>query len=46
MSLTLQYAFTSHPSFEEDGDADALRIEVGCAPPSFQLGDQVDAERA
>ncbi len=33
MSLTLQYAFTSHPSFEEDGDAAALRIEVGCAPP-------------
>ncbi|MBQ1330468.1 MAG: autotransporter outer membrane beta-barrel domain-containing protein, partial [Desulfovibrio sp.] len=43
---TIQYAFTSHPDFEEDGGAEALRIDGGTADSlAFMLGAHLGASR-
>ncbi|MBQ1331173.1 MAG: autotransporter outer membrane beta-barrel domain-containing protein, partial [Desulfovibrio sp.] len=43
---TLQYAFTSHPDFEEDGGAEALRIDGGTADSlAFLLGAHLGASK-
>ena len=43
---TLQYAFASHPDFEEDGGAEALRIDGGTADSlAFLLGAHIGASK-